>query len=327
MIDQEERLRRDAAMWFARMRGPGANEHRDAFETWQAVGTHREAYQRLVRRFEESAVLGGSRLEGLRLIRSPRTRSGATSGKIIVAMAACVIAAIGLATFRFAQDNGGIVGPSKRFSTTVGEIRAVALADGVTLILDTDSAATTSDLGGQRVVRLDRGRARLAAANGRSLLVQAGDTLVRGQGATLDLAVMADRQVDVTVLSGQAELAARQRTPLTKVAYRPVEPGRQLRLGAGARVQATQPASPAEATWPSGLRAFHKTPLATVAAAANRYDRRQIRFADPEIGRLELTGVFRVTETQRLAKALAAAFGLTVKPTPGGDLVLTRQPA
>ena len=237
-----------------------------------------------------------------------------------MALAACVVASIGVATYVWrGQDQGA------RFATAVGQIRTVALADGAAMILDTDSVAAASIRDGRQVVRLERGRARFVAA-GNVLAVRAGKAQFNASNATFDLALASQDQIDVTVLSGSPRLDARG-GKLPAASAPTLAAGRQLRLGPDLTAQLVQPASRVETGWPSGLRRFDRASLTEVAAVANRYNTRKIRFDDPSLGGLRVTGVFRVTGSETLAKVLAAAFGLTLNAAPGGDLVLSRNAA
>ena len=319
--DPNERLRREAAEWFARMRGPDAARHQAAFEAWRATPEHRETYARLTDRFDESAILADSRLAGLRP--SARHRPQGPSVVVKLALAACLVAAVGLGALRLAKP-APPAAAGQLYATRVGEIRTIALADGATLTLDTDSAAAALEQDGRLLVRLQRGRARLAAPGNAPLALEAGDARLLARAATLDLDLGPERQVVVTVLSGAPELASRP-GPWRRVRYQPLAAD-HVRISRGERPRVLQPDA-AEAGWPQGLRTFQKTPLAAVAAIANRYDRRKIVFDDPGIGRLEVSGVFKVTQTDRLAQALAKAFGLTVRTAPGGDFILSRQAA
>lgn len=323
--DQDERLRDEAALWFARMRGPDAARHQPGFDAWRAAPRNRETYERLARRFQDSAILADSRLAGLRPSRAERPRTQITGLK--VALAACLAAAIGLGAVVLTKPEPPAT-QGQIYATRLGEIRTITLADGATLTLDTDSAAVTQDQDGHPLVRLQRGRARLTTPASATVTFEAGDARLQTQGATLDLDLGPERQVVVTVLSGRPKLGVTQNRLLRQVRYRPLA-SRSVRVSPGERPQVLQAdaAATAEAAWPQGLRTFQKTPLANVTAIANRYDRRKIVFDDPGIGKLEVSGVFKVTETSRLAQALATAFGLTVRTAPGGDLALSRQAA
>lgn len=317
----QERLRRDAARWFARMRGPDAAAHRAAFEVWCAIPAHLDAYQRLESRFEASKVLAASRLETLRWSPPPRRVPRAAPWIAGLALAGCAVLAAAVVL-----RPPGPTGAERQYASAIGEIRTVALSNGSRLVLDTDSRASSVTKHGVTRVRLERGRARLIAEDDQAVVAQAGTAEVRGEGASLDLALTGPDGTQVTLLRGRAEIRPRIAARLIPARFTRLDTRQPLRLDAEGRSRPAAPA-PGEAAWPTGLRTFDRAPLSTVTAIANRYDRRQIRFADPALAKLELTGVFRVTETERLAKALAAAFHLTLTTPANGDFVLARPDA
>jgi len=318
--DGQDALREEAAGWFARMRGPAADTHRAAFEAWRADPARAQAYAAMERRFEDSAILGHSRLADLRLNSASRPTGLKPLYPLIAALAACLVVAITVSTFVF----GGAA--EQRYATAVGQIRPVTLADGASMILDTDSVAIASTRGGHQVVRLERGRARFVAASKSDLSVTAGKAQLSASDATFDLAIAPQSQVDVTVISGAPRLGLAG-DKLREVHFEVLPAGRQTLIGPDLARRRVQPASQVESAWPSGLRRFDQARLSDVAAVANRYNTRKIRLADPALADLRLTGVFRVTGSDSLAKALAAALGLDIEKAPSGDLVLSRPSA
>lgn len=316
MSKQDEARDQAAAEWFARMRGPKALTHRAAFDAWRADPANRQAYEQIEQQFDEAGILAQSRLKSLRRRSSPRTATGAY--RLASAVAACVVVALALSLTVF---RGGQA--ETRYATGLGEIRTVSLADGSSMVLDTDSIAATSMRGGRQQVRLERGRARFVAKG--ALRVVADQSDLESQAAAFDLALAPQGGLSVTVISGEPRLAgaAARRLP----ARTTLQAGREVRIGPKLASVDVRPASRVEAQWPSGLRAFDQTPLSTVAAIANRYNTRKIRLADPAIGALRVSGAFRVTGALDLANGLAAAFGLTVTAAPSGDLILSRAAA
>jgi transmembrane sensor len=58
-------------------------------------------------------------------------------------------------------------------------------------------------------------------------------------------------------------------------------------------------------------------------ALANRYSERHIILGE-DLGTLRVTGAFRAGDTTGLAKALAAAFGLSLRTDSAGNFILAR---
>jgi len=66
--------------------------------------------------------------------------------------------------------------------------------------------------------------------------------------------------------------------------------------------------------------------LGEAVAAINRYNRIQIRLAEPELARLSVTGAFQVRNPDAFARAVAATFGLGIDRSDPGVILLRRAP-
>ncbi|MBI1684223.1 FecR family protein [Caulobacter hibisci] len=321
IIGEDDKLREAAASWFARLRAPGGEAARAEFEAWCAQDqARRVAYDRMVERFETSAILGHSRLAGLRMRQSPARR---TSPPALWwgALAACVAAAVGL-TAVLSQGRTPWSPGSDRYATAVGEIRTLTLANGVRVTLDTDSILTSHIRSGRPILSLERGRARVETPI--DLAARAGQARVRASRGVFDLNRLDSDRADITLISGDIAVdAVGGPTPVRDLR---LAPGQQVALERG-RPSAPHAAPAASRDWPTGLLTFDAAPLDAVLAEANRYSARKIRLADPRLARLQVSGGFRVTRPEELSKALAAAFGLTLRAAPDGDYVLARNAA
>jgi transmembrane sensor len=331
----EERLRQDAALWFARQRGPDAAAHRDGFAAWMSEDLHRRAYERLERRWEESVILGQTALPRAKLGSARRSAPhrgvslipGALSG-----LAACLLVLLVLA-WRGPDLGPGLAGldpMAGRLSTRIGEIKTVRLDDGATLTLDTDSAVLTRISAGERHVRLMRGRGRFSVAprSTRPLIVDAGETRVRAGRTTFDLSLTPAAEVDVALLDGAVEIGPSPWARRVRGPARPrlgLAPGQSIRLRGDQSVARAGALSALAREWPSGWMSLDNTALSEAVADANRYSVQKIELDDTGIGALRVTGAFKATATRRLADGLAATFHLQVVQTPTGALRLARR--
>lgn len=321
-----ERLRQAAAAWFARLRGPDAERHRAGFEAWRKADPRHEAtYQRLVRRWDEAAILSE------RPARPPaRGRLWPAWG--IPALGAAVLA---MATLILISPRGAawigdwstMPGSPYRRDTEVGEIRTLRLPDGSALTLDTDTVVATRFSRSLRLVRLARGRVRVGATPdpARPFVVATEAGSIRAQGALFDIWRRSDHQIAVTPLRGAVDVTANPPAGEAPFVIR-VRSGQALAFGRGLAAPRLGPVAPNETLWPSGRLDFDETPLAEALAEANRYSRRQIILADPGLGALRVSGVFPAAAAQALARSLATAFDLQVATNPQGDYVLSRIP-
>lgn len=318
MTPGDEQLRQEAAGWFARMRGPGAEAARADFDAWRAIGVHQQVYDRLVQRFDDSAILGHSRLSDLRLRTSAARRGPPPAVWWTAAAAGLVIAAIGLARIIPGSD---LAAPqaAQRFASAPGQIRTVSVAPGVTVTLDTDTIVSASTVGQRPRLVLERGRARIQSDG--PLEAEAGVTRVLADRAAFDLTRQGDQDVEISALTGAVE--TRARSGLLDRGKTRLQAGQRLIL-TGGHAGAPTAALVRDRQWPTGLLIFDGARLEQVVAEANRYGGRKIRLADPRLARLQVSGGLKVTDPDGLAHALAAALGLSVGTAPGGDLVLAR---
>jgi transmembrane sensor len=122
----------------------------------------------------------------------------------------------------------------------------------------------------------------------------------------------------VQVLAGSADVrgSAGQTSPVALVA------GEGVTVNSGA-VQSKESVPPAP-DWTRGMLQFDGTRLGDAVALANRYSERHIVLGS-DLDTLRVTGAFRAGDTSGLARALAAAFDLSLQQRPDGNLMLSRR--
>jgi len=315
-----ERARRQAADWFARMHGPGAEAWRDAFEAWLANRGNARAYDQLTGRWEQSAFIGATELGRERGLR----RASFVARYPALAAAAALIVLVGGTGLYFAERGHdaktkvAASSRSQRFETGAA-LREVALSDGSRVTLDRMSLVLVSYSPERRELQLERGRARFEVAHDarRPFVVDAGVGEVTAHGTLFDVTLRGNA-VTVTLLTGA--ITVRPRAAATS--------GRLLHAGQQILVPAHRPlpdpvAAPADAdAWLPRMIAFDGTPLADAAARLDQ-GRPHLLFAD-DIGSLRITGAFKAGDIEALAQAAAAMFDLKLERKATGDLLLTR---
>jgi transmembrane sensor len=323
----EDRLRRDAAAWFARLRGPDAARHEAGFQAWRdADPAHQAAYDRLTRRWDEAAVLAHAASDepgGWRSSAYHRPRTTRASGWVLAALTglALILSTAGLAGWSGWQGWMADLATPRRLETQVSEMRSVRLSDGTTVLLDTDTLVTARMEPDVRRLSVLRGRARFDVARDarRPFIVWVGDGSVSAQDAVFDVAVSLDRAVAVAPIRGLVDVA----TPgATRGSVLHLGPGQRAAFGQGADHARIEPAPAADALWPTGRLSFSATPLWAAVAQINRYSRQKIVLADPNLGLLGVSGVFKATATTDFATDVAAMFGLTLTRASNGDYLL-----
>lgn len=314
----EERLRREAADWLARSRGPDHDPA--ALERWCAADpAHREAYERLLVRWEQAGQLaftrtGRARSLGRSEARSTRHRMLA----LAAALAGLVAAAIILLSARPAAP---VDGPAPAMvadiATEAGAARTIELADGsrVTLSADTSLQVHVDGAGRRVALRLGRARFFVKPDKTRPFTVEAGGRMVTAVGTVFDVAMIRGGAVSVTVLEGAVDVATAGPSA-SKVA------GRRLRAGEALSLAGVDEAVRPGPAGASARLDFDDVTLGEAVAVANRQGGARILILDPSVAALRLTGSYPAGDAGGLSRAIARAFGLDVEETPAGDYIL-----
>lgn len=332
-------LRRQAAEWFACMRGPNAEAHRAEFEAWLARdGQHRGAYNRISEVF--SMGKGLKPLEPSARPEAPAIRPSRVHRQIglVVGVYALVSSLTWLAMDRTGllvegpqyasvapkpSDQGAL--PS-HLATRIGEIRQFRLSDGSTVILDTDSRLTVFYGPEVRQLRLERGRARFTVSHEeRPFIVAAGKGTVTAHGTVFDVR-LTNAIVVVRLLRGaiDVEMPATSRPGETQRIVKPVKAGEELAFAAAEVPAPSRSEVAKDENWPAAVRDLDHVRLADLVAEANRYSRIRTVLASPMIGELRVSGTFRINDTRKLAENLAALLDLSIDASRPGEIRLDR---
>lgn len=310
-----------AGEWLVRRRAGADAELEQAFAAWlEADPRHRIAYAQVARDWHDSALLADSAVGRTRkLVRAPFLMRRSTHvGAVTLSLAAL----LGLGTVGILRHAGsfGFVVPAgaATYQTAIGEIRSVRLADGSNLTLDTSTVVHVRFSGASRRLDLKQGRARFSVAKDDrpfTVAVPGGEIVARH--TLFDVSVVGPQPL-VSLIEGEVELLSAARDG--KSSPQRLVGGEQAALG---QTAGPRPLSIADARWVSGMLALDKTPLGKAVAAINRYNRTQVRLADPHLASLAVTGAFQTRNPQQFAHAVAAMFGLTVERSHP-DLLLLR---
>lgn len=354
MVDDEkpegpprrDQLLEEASLWFARMRGPDAEQHRDAFEAWVKLGAaHLGAYNRageifaLGRFLEQEAENADAFEQAGEDRRVNRWR--------LAALAASIVMLLGVGAWFARTPLSSLVSPRpeialaptgapagpKTFSSEDGAREVFKLADGSTVTLDGDSVLRVMFDREKRTLRLDRGRARFEVAHEtRPFIVLAGDGQVTARGTIFDVILGANRLVTVRLLRGAVDVerpvTAQGGNKQASDTITRLAPGEELSFGRtdvpdlGVAPKAHEANLVQNVTQMSSLVEFDAAPLSSVIAEANRGAAIPIRVANPAIGALKVSGRFRVDDPAQVADRLATLFDLKVDQSQPGQIVL-----
>lgn len=278
-------VRRDA--------GPLSAAEQTAFAAWLGDPEHGRAYGEAERLWSD---LGRLPVPVAVAVHAPRRpwRMAAIGG---VAAAMCVLLSVGMdLPLRLRADA----------LSGIGEMKAVALPDGSTVTLNTDSAIAIDYSTNERRVRLLRGEAEftVAKAGGRPFRVEAAG----GTSTALGTVFLVRRHAEgatVTVIESRVAVAHER------------EREREIVLAANERVTYSDGFGPVEqvdphaaASWPRGKLIFADRPLGEVIDELNRYHVGQIRILDTSLRDRRVNGVFETRAPVAVIDALERSLGL-----------------
>jgi transmembrane sensor len=316
----------EAARWFARMHGPGAETARAELEQWLAASpAHRSAYARAEQVWDATAGLARTSTGAARRLPEPRLSLWQlpAARPVFAALAMLLIVFAGVWVMRSPQPDAPLVAAaSQSLVTPVGEIRQFKLADGSTVTLDTDSQVEVRMSSTVRSIQLLRGRARFDVAHdaARPFQVEAAGRTVTALGTIFDVG-FESQGVRVTLFRGSVDVHGLPSAGLAAAVTR-LAPG-QCFFDPLARPQVAL-AAKGDGLWTSGMLEFDGVALGAVLEQTNRYSERKIALSDPSLASLRVTGAFRPLPTDQLAAALAAAFGLRAESSEKGVLLSRR---
>jgi transmembrane sensor len=246
--------------------------------------------------------------------------------RMLAATAASIAIAGGALTWAVRKGN-------ERYKSGIGEVRRIALADGSTLLLNTDSEVTVELEKQFRNIRLLRGEAVFEVAHdkARPFVVRAKNTAVRAVGTAFAVRLDAER-IDITVTEGVVEIAdVGTMASLGPIVTNVPSPGvrrvvaHERALVGGTTTQAlnvfpiASASSDRRLAWREGMLSFDGESLGEAVAEINRYNHRRIIIDDPILGQRPVVGVFRTTDLEGFAAAAAAA--LQARVVPDGNVI------
>lgn len=322
-VSRREWLRREASDWIATLNGPQGERDRAAFEQWyRASPDHAEAYDRLSAIFH--AAGRARRPESSGAAAPPARARLRPVGYAVAAAAACAVLAFVLLSARttspFEQS-----GQQVAVFSTERESRRIVLHDGSEVLLSPASELDVAIGASERRLRLVRGEGRFSVAHdARPFVVLADGTEVVARGTLFVVRLdpgrttvsLIEGRVDVTYPQAPQQAGQRRTTSL--------RPGQRLVVTPGQDSSAT--AAPAIEAQPRPSRQamlqFEDTSLAEAVQQVNRHGGPPIRFRDPALGTLRVTGAFRAGDASAFADSIAAAFALEVERSTDGTLWL-----
>lgn len=333
-------IERTAAEWLARREGGWSEAEQAEFRAWLEASTaHRVAWIRLETGWQRAARLkalgaglptgevpppgiwpepagaasdptsgDGSRgpdLSGVVFGAHHRPRSQPRRRPHWSAAVALLLAAIGLGTWwQFGSREHAL------HATAVGETKTIVLADGSTVLLNSDSQVEVVYSRRQRHLQLERGEAffEVAPHPRRPFTVEADRRRVVAVGTRFSVRRDAG-DLRVAVAEGRVRLEDDAKRPATPVLLSAGTVAVASTGGVHARPQSMNEVEDL-LSWRGGTLVFRSTPLAEAVAEFNRYNAHKLMVDDPAIAGVPVGGSFRWANTDAFVRVLEQAFGL-----------------
>ncbi|MFP5425308.1 MAG: FecR domain-containing protein [Gammaproteobacteria bacterium] len=289
-----------AARWYARLQsGVATDADRRAWNDWLiADPVHRQAWQRMAAVSEQMASVPGS-------LAAPALRGAERSRRQLLSSVLVVVPATSLGWLGWRSETSHNL--LADFRTAVGERREFRLADGSSLLLNTDTSVNLRYDGRQRLLELLSGEILVSTAADPAqrpfkVLTRHGQVLalgtrfiVRSQAQGGEVAVL-EKAVEVRSFSGASTVR--------------VEAGQSVDFNARA-VTAPRRNDVSVGAWQQGSIIALDRPLAHLLADLSRYRPGVLR-CDPRIAQLKVSGAFPIDDTDRALAALESGLSLRV---------------
>ncbi|MBJ7532722.1 FecR family protein [Rhodomicrobium vannielii ATCC 17100] len=301
----KDRIAEDAAGWVARLQSSDATEEdHKQFAEWLALDpAHREAHGMYRRLWGElrDVPIPSDRLKKLARTRR-RTAAARATGFAVVAFVFLSMHQIGLLD-RLRADH----------STSVGEVRMVALEDGTQVDLNTDTAISVSFSEKARRVTVLRGEAFFDVAKNpaRPFTVEGGTISAVAVGTRYSVhSATGGFHGDIQVEEGRVDV----RTGSERVT---VDAGHEATLNAEGKVT-VRPADVGSTTaWRTGKLVFSNRPLRDVLATLERYRKGRIFILDEAAAGSRVSGIFDLTDTEEALREIETTLPVTVTRLTG----------
>jgi transmembrane sensor len=336
-VSDAAHIRAEAAAWIARLHGPDRAPADEAgFQRWlKANPAHARAFEQMTDLWDAGARLKTDTLARVGNASRARARTRVRFARFAIATAA--VAAIAGVSIVRVMSNAAI-------TTGIGEQRILTLEDGTRITLNTATQLKVRYDDHQRRIELKNGEALFEVAKRKDwpFIVTTGEKAVTALGTTF--VVRHDtHQTAVTLIEGKVAVASQDDLAASGEAiYRsngsssaqtggqapdasyPIADLQPVVLAAGQRLifeggeapKLDKPSLEKVTAWKQGLVELDNTPLSDAIAEMNRYSVVPLVLADPDRTNVRVSGVFRAGDSLEFARAVAAAYGLSVSEEP-----------
>jgi len=314
-------LEREAHRWVTQLvSGEATVADAEALRRWIAQSPrHADAYAAAAARWTAFGPAGAALRAAQATSRQPVTRPVSRRFVLGGAGAIAATAAVAYVGVRPPLALWPSIGElAADYRTATGEQRRIALADHVSVQLNTQtSLALAPSAAGDNQVRLLAGEAAFATSpeTARPLVVEAGDGRAVASRARFDMRRTGDA-VCVSCLEGSVRVERRAQAAT-------IGAGRQIRYDATGLGEALTIDSAEAAAWQNGVLIFRFTPLSDVVVEINRYRHGRVILLNAALAAKPVNGRFQISRIDEALGWIEQAVGARSRTLPGGVVLLS----
>jgi transmembrane sensor len=327
-------IQRQAREWLIRLDGdePLSEEEHVALRDWLARSpAHREELLRVSRFWHQANTLTELAVPLEPRVPRSKARNWRHPGRFLAAASVVLVSV--LVTLWWVQSANQAANGT--YATAIGQQETIALPDGSSVQLNTDSQIEVSYGAGWRRLRLLRGEALFSVAPDRSkpFQVYAADSMVRALGTAFVVRLIGG-SVDVTVTKGVVEVGSSGVGADEQIASQHAAHARRTQVRAGQMTMIDRTRTNLDVrqlpdselarrtAWHEGFLDFSGEPLSEVVAQVNRYSPVAVEIADPKLKSLAIGGRFRIGDLEAVLDALHTNFGIQSRHLDEHNIVL-----
>jgi transmembrane sensor len=316
----------EAEQWFARLLDPACTpEQRLAFERWRSADpAHATAYgevewlwQRSLDATKHPAVAAAA----WRALRPEPARSRRRwfFPAITATAAAAVLASVEVPRWlTHATPPGGVT-----YTTAAGQQQTVQLADGSSIVLDTDTQVMVSYSTSTRRIDLLHGQAQFSVQGNHAwpFVVHALHGTVTAVGTQFQVRIN-DDCTDVALIKGRLAIATEpaKGTPHDAALIG----GQGLAYDESGRISAVRPLDAQNVQgWTEGKLFVHDWRLADLVEEMNRYSATKLEIGDPSLRDIRISGVFHTHDQPTFLALLQQGWAIRATRVDAHQIALT----
>ena len=210
-----------------------------------------------------------------------------------------------------------------QYETAIGEISTIGLPDGSVVTLNTDSAIRIDFTGVQRRLWLVRGEAYFDVAKdpNRVFSINTGEKTIRVIGTKFNVR-KSEQTLKISVTEGLVAVQPSTRSSTDQIEFSHAEtllPAGSIGAFNGTSeviAKVTPKEVLSDQQWRKGVFRFDDEPLSKVITEFNRYRQKKITLQSEGLGKLKISGVFKLKDGDSILSALEAALPVDVARYP-----------